>query len=308
MTCMRFRRLVRPRRQPPGSRLLASRSSSIPAVPVVAAGSAWPRANLAGGDSASTPSTLSTATPVVVKGLMDAWPAKRWAIASLAARAEALSSEEGGRGPLVVPVEFGGHYMDPEMQTLHVDAADLFAFLGKSGEGEQEEVGHLYLAQHDYSEMEPLLSSADAPVPYDLIERLGVREEGGARRCSGVQGGGASVGSSESGARLTTRERGGDVGAEGCGVVGDGGPRGTYEKTNFWCGTRGVISPCHQDPFYNLLCQVHGRKIVRLYPPSVGTSLLYPATGTVQKNTSTVHNLEDVDLERYVGNERRGGH
>ena len=287
---MKFRRLVRPRRQPPGSRLLASRSSSIPTVPVVAAGSAWPPANLAGGDAASTPSTPSTATPVVVKGLMDAWPAKRWAIASLAARAEALSSEEGGRGPLVVPVEFGGHYMDPEMQTLHVDAADLFAFLGKSGEGEQEEVGHLYLAQHDYSEMEPLLSSADAPIPYDVIERLGGREEGG----------GASVGSSESGVRLTTRERGDDVGAEGCKVVGEDSPRGTYEKTNFWCGTRGVVSPCHQDPFYNLLCQVHGRKLVRLYPPAVGTSLLYPATGTVQKNTSTVHNLEDVDLERYV--------
>ena len=59
-------------------------------------------------------------------------------------------------------------------------------------------------------------------------------------------------------------------------------------RVNIWmCGASGSESPCHYDPFHNLLCQVFGSKRVLLFPPAVSEDL-YPAKHTAQKNTSLV--------------------
>ena len=59
-------------------------------------------------------------------------------------------------------------------------------------------------------------------------------------------------------------------------------------RVNIWmCGVSGSESPCHYDPFHNLLCQVFGTKRVLLFPPDVSDDL-YPARHTTQKNTSLV--------------------
>jgi lysine-specific demethylase 8 len=73
---------------------------------------------------------------------------------------------------------------------------------------------------------------------------------------------------------------------EMCEQTGRGG--GVY-RTNIWfCGPEGSVSPCHFDPYENLLCQVVGRKEVVLFSPAFGKQYLYPAVGTRQANTSTV--------------------
>eukprot|EP01032_Pedospumella_encystans_P033426 gene33426-37772_t len=47
--------------------------------------------------------------------------------------------------------------------------------------------------------------------------------------------------------------------------------KGHLYRTNVWFGgALGSVSPCHFDPFHNLLCQVVGSKEVTVFAPDFG--------------------------------------
>jgi len=74
--------------------------------------------------------------------------------------------------------------------------------------------------------------------------------------------------------------------------------KGHQYRQYIWFGTHsGTNSPCHTDPFQNILVQVIGEKEVLLVDPKY-SSCLYPALGTTQKNTSLV-NFANPDYNKH---------
>lgn len=74
-------------------------------------------------------------------------------------------------------------------------------------------------------------------------------------------------------------------------------PRLEEPLLNAWFGPAGTISPLHTDPYHNILCQVVGKKYVRLYSPDQSEKL-YPRgfeDGIDMSNTSRVP-LEQVEM------------
>ncbi|MCJ1427900.1 hypothetical protein MMC29_005806 [Sticta canariensis] len=62
---------------------------------------------------------------------------------------------------------------------------------------------------------------------------------------------------------------------------------------NAWLGPAGTVSSLHTDPYHNILCQVVGRKYVRLYRPDQ-TEKLYPR-GMEQGGVVDMSNTSQVD-------------
>lgn len=144
----------------------------------------------------------------------------------------------------IVPVELGGTYMDKNTQIVHIEFSSYLDAL-VSAENSQETGDHVYLAQHEMSEMPLLLEDISVP---DLVTSTGKKN---------------------------------------------------LYRTNLWLsGHGGSTSPCHFDPFNNLLCQVIGKKRVVLFRPDQ-SSRLYPAVGTMQRNTSLVDDIDNPDLAKF---------
>ncbi|SLM39826.1 JmjC domain [Lasallia pustulata] len=77
-------------------------------------------------------------------------------------------------------------------------------------------------------------------------------------------------------------------------LAGKDVPRLEEPLLNAWFGPAGTISPLHSDPYHNILCQVVGKKYVRLYDPHE-SGKLYPRG--FEEGGIDMGNTSQVDVE-----------
>lgn len=176
------------------------------------------------------------------------------------------------RGRRLVPIEIGRSYTDedwgqkilPFGQFLHK-----FILQMSDTEGHSEDDPRTgYLAQHDLLKQIPSLQGdiavpdycyLDAPAPEpDTPVALSKLEKERSKKTSH-----SSIIPSTELASLEPE----DSDSHSNGADSD-------VQRNIWFGPAWTISPLHHDPYHNILCQVVGKKYIRLYSPTHSTALL----------------------------------
>ena len=175
--------------------------------------------------------------PVLLKGINRKWPAcLKWKdFHYLKEKVKKSSSNE----PVIVPVEFGDHYMHESLEILYLDFIELLDFFDKK---DNRSGPKLYLAQFDVNEIPGLVQDLQIPA----ITKTG-----------------------------------------------------SLYRTNIWLGGHtGSHSPCHYDPFNNILCQIYGQKKVILFPQSSNQYLYLHDSHHKQKNTSRI-DFRNPDNDKF---------
>lgn len=196
--------------------------------------------------------TRNQGTPLVITGAIDDWPAL---MGERAWRRPGylLSRTFGGRR--LVPVEVGRSYTDAGWgQRIITFGEFLREYLMRAGEAKGND-GIGYLAQHDLFAQIPALRN-DILIP---------------DYCFTNSPPAPTLQSRQSGEKEVSQLE--------------------EPLLNAWFGPAGTVSPLHTDPYHNILCQVVGKKYVRLYSPDQGEAM-YPrgieAGGVDMSNTSEV--------------------
>ena len=204
---------------------------------------------------------LSVAQPLVITNALDHWPAVD--LRPWVNPHYLLSKTFGGRR--LIPVEVGRSYTDAEWgQSIMTFKGFMDRYmLPGSAQDKEETKGVAYLAQHDLFAQIPSLRK-DISIPdYCYIDPPAPAP----------------------GTPLSLKPESEKL---------------EEPLLNAWFGPPGTVSPLHTDPYHNILCQVVGRKYVRLYSP-YESSRLYPSTpgvgGVDMSNTSKV-DIEGDALER----------
>ncbi|KAL8908678.1 MAG: hypothetical protein Q9207_000646 [Kuettlingeria erythrocarpa] len=200
---------------------------------------------------------MKTGHPLLIKEALTHWPAmheRPWSRPSYL-----LEKTCGGRR--LIPVEIGRSYTDAEWgQSIITFKEFLEKYMLPEEATDASNLG--YLAQHDLFAQIPSLRNDIAVPDYCYVDpppMKGAMEE----------------------ADLANESK-------------PTPPQLEEPLLNAWFGPAGTVSPLHTDPYHNILCQVVGKKYVRLYSPGE-TDKLYPRG--VEGGGVDMSNTSEVDAE-----------
>ena len=203
------------------------------------------------------------ARPLVIQNALEHWPALR----ERSWKSPQYLMEQTLGGRRLVPVEVGRSYTDEGWGQKIVTFAEFMnMYLVRDWRNEGEEPGIGYLAQYDLFSQIPSLR-ADISIPDFCYTNPPSLAPGTALASMHPQ------------------------------------PKLNEPLLNAWFGPAGTVSPLHTDPYHNILCQVVGKKYVRLYNPHE-TERLYPrgveGGGVDMSNTSEVDVEADSDKQKNM--------
>lgn len=202
---------------------------------------------------------MRTAQPLLIRDGLTHWPAmheRPWSSPSYL-----LDNTCGGRR--LVPVEIGRSYTDAGWGQSIITFKEFLDTYIMSEEEEAADTSQLgYLAQHDLFAQIPSLRNDIAVPDYCYVEpppmRSAMKDAGLADQSKPMP------------------------------------PQLEEPLLNAWFGPAGTVSPLHTDPYHNILCQVVGKKYVRLFSPDE-TDKLYPKG--VEGGGVDMSNTSEVDAE-----------
>lgn len=199
---------------------------------------------------------LPSAQPIVMQNAFTHWPASHERPWN--SPAYLMKQTFGGRR--LVPVEIGRSYTDEEWGQSIITFKEFMEYylLPKARNNAMERTG--YVAQHDLFTQIPALRN-DISIPdYCYTEPP----------------------QPERATPLSSLYENGNIKLE-------------EPVLNAWFGPAGTVSPLHTDPYHNILCQVVGKKYVRLYN-SAETPKLYPRSAA-KGDGLDMSNTSHVDVE-----------
>ena len=86
------------------------------------------------------------------------------------------------------------------------------------------------------------------------------------------------------------------------GLIGNGSTAGKDTVVRLWIGGNTSITPLHFDRRHNILCQVHGAKVVFLYRPASNGDLrrsFYPQSSFGGESNVSSVDIENLNFELY---------
>lgn len=160
--------------------------------------------------------------------------------------------------PFLIPIEYGGNYMSKLMKIVEVDYLDFISYLYSTNNFDTSMTPpHLYFAQNQLCDYFPSLlrDIEQNPIITNYLNR--------------------KHSSSDVDYKSLTSP-----------IIDCNDSLHLY-RINLWMSKAGVDSPCHVDPYENLLCQIVGRKKILLFSPQQSKHMKpYPGN---QKNTSQIN-------------------
>ncbi|KAJ9610303.1 hypothetical protein H2200_005080 [Cladophialophora chaetospira] len=203
--------------------------------------------------------------PVILTRVLEHWPAlEKWKNISCWHDATL-----GGRR--LVPIEIGRSYTDDGWSQKIVPFQEFLShYIQKPASdivtGSEVDLQTGYLAQHDLFKQIPALRNDIATPDFCYLDAPPAEP-----------GTPVAVSKAKTGVKKKTSHPStlpsASQSSEISGATGE--PESDNEpQMNLWFGPSWTISPLHHDPYHNILCQVVGKKYVRLYSPSYSEALL----------------------------------